>query len=95
MVFTGKIKKKRNPIISAMRARKLLNSGAMGYLASVVDVNSEQSIGPKDVPVVRDFLEVFLEDLLGWPPDRDIEFMIDLLPGTAPISKAPIVSGTE
>ena len=58
-------------------------------MASVIDVNSEQLIGPEDVPVVRDFLEVFPEDLPGLPPDRDIEFMIDLLPGTTLIYKAP------
>jgi hypothetical protein len=37
--------------------------------------------------VVRDFPNVFLEELLGMPPDREVEFVIDLLPGTAPISK--------
>jgi hypothetical protein len=37
--------------------------------------------------VVRDFLDVFPEELLGMPPDREVEFLIDLLPGTAPISK--------
>ena len=42
-----------------------------------------------DIPVVREFPDVFLEDLLGIPIDREIEFSIDLLPGTSPISKAP------
>jgi hypothetical protein len=37
--------------------------------------------------VVRDFPVVFLEELPGMPPDREVEFVIDLLPGTAPISK--------
>ena len=36
-----------------------------------------------------EFLNVFPKDLLGLPPDREVEFMIDVLPGTAPISKAP------
>jgi hypothetical protein len=39
--------------------------------------------------VVRDFPDVFPEELLGKPPDREVEFVIDLLPGTAPISKRP------
>jgi hypothetical protein len=39
--------------------------------------------------VVRDFLDVFLEELPGMPPDTEVEFVIDLLPGTAPISKRP------
>jgi hypothetical protein len=37
--------------------------------------------------VVRDFPDVFPEELLGMPPDREVEFVIDLLPETAPISK--------
>ena len=36
----------------------------------------------EEVPVVKDFPDVFLEELLGMPPDRDIEFLIELLPGT-------------
>ena len=40
----------------------------------------------KDVPVVRDFLDVFPDDLPGLPPEREIDFPIDLVPGTAPIS---------
>ena len=43
----------------------------------------------EEVPVVRDFPEVFPEELPGMPPDRDIEFLIELLPGTGPISKRP------
>jgi hypothetical protein len=41
----------------------------------------------KDIPVVREFLDVFLEDLSGLPPDRDVEFVIELKPGTTPISR--------
>ncbi|GJR49368.1 putative reverse transcriptase domain-containing protein [Tanacetum coccineum] len=43
----------------------------------------------KDVPIVRDFLEVFPEDLPGIPPARQVEFQIDLVPGAAPIARAP------
>jgi hypothetical protein len=40
-----------------------------------------------NIRVVRDFPEVFPGELPGMPPDREVEFVIDLLPGTAPISK--------
>ena len=40
-----------------------------------------------NIHVVRDFPNVFLEELPRMPPDREVEFVIDLLPGTAPISK--------
>jgi hypothetical protein len=43
----------------------------------------------EDIKVVKDFSDVFPEDLPGMPPKREIEFIIDLLPGTAPISKRP------
>jgi hypothetical protein len=42
-----------------------------------------------NILVVRDFPDVFPEELPGMPPDREVEFVIDLLPGTAPISKRP------
>jgi hypothetical protein len=45
--------------------------------------------------VVSDFPYVFLEELLGIPPDREVEFVIDLLPGTAPISKRPYRMSVE
>jgi hypothetical protein len=41
----------------------------------------------KDIPVVCDFPDVFPEDLPGLPPERDVEFVIELKPGTAPISR--------
>jgi hypothetical protein len=43
----------------------------------------------EDIRVVCEYPDVFPEELPGMPPDRDVEFVIDLLPGTAPISKRP------
>jgi hypothetical protein len=43
----------------------------------------------RDIPVVCEYPDVFPDDLPGMPPDRDIEFIIELQPGTAPISKRP------
>ncbi|GJY06117.1 hypothetical protein Tco_0373171 [Tanacetum coccineum] len=43
----------------------------------------------KDVPIVRDFPEVFPEDLPGLPPAQPVEFQIDLIPGAAPVAQAP------
>ena len=42
-----------------------------------------------DIPVVCEFLDVFPEELPGLPPDREVEFKIELVPGTAPISRRP------
>jgi hypothetical protein len=43
----------------------------------------------EDIRVAYEFPDVFPEDLSGMPPDRDVEFIIELQPGTAPISKRP------
>jgi hypothetical protein len=48
-----------------------------------------------NIRVVRDFPDVFPEELPGMPPDRKVEFVIDLLPGTAPISKRPYRMSVE
>ena len=52
-------------------------------------MNSLTGVVREEVPVVQDFPDVFLEELPGMPPDREIEFLIELLPDTAPISKRP------
>jgi hypothetical protein len=49
----------------------------------------------RNIHVVRDFPDVFPEELPGKPPDREVEFVIDLLPGTAPISKRPYRMSVE
>ena len=41
------------------------------------------------VPIVSEYPDVFPEELPGMPPDRDVEFLIDLLPGSGPIAKRP------
>jgi hypothetical protein len=75
-------------LISAVAAGKMLNRGCQAYLAHVVDT-STRTVGIEDIPVVSEFFDVFPEDLPGLPPVREIDFTIDLLPGTTPISQAP------
>ena len=52
-------------------------------------VNSLSRVVQEEVPVVKDYPNVFPEELPDMPQDRDIEFLIELLPGTGPISKRP------
>src|SRR3989337_1484261 len=52
-------------------------------------VNSLSGVVQEEVPVVKDFPDVFSEELPGMPPDRDIEFLIELLPGTGPKTQRP------
>ncbi|GJT91748.1 putative reverse transcriptase domain-containing protein, partial [Tanacetum coccineum] len=62
------------------------------FLAHVTAKEIEDKSGEKrleDVPIVRDFPEVFPEDLPGLPPTRQVEFQNDLVPGAAPVARAP------
>jgi hypothetical protein len=53
------------------------------------NVNSLKGVSLEDAPIVREYPDVFPEELPGMPPDRDVEFLIDLMPGTGPIAKRP------
>ncbi|KAL3749910.1 hypothetical protein ACJRO7_010955 [Eucalyptus globulus] len=86
--FSGSCQNTSPRLISALQARKLLRKCCCGYLACVKDT-SKVIVKLEDVPVVREFPSVFPEDLPGLPLDREIEFCIELMPGTTPISKAP------
>ena len=54
-----------------------------------VTIHAEASPDLTPIPVVCEFPYVFPKDLLGLPPDREVEFSIELEPGTAPISRHP------
>ncbi|KAM1814664.1 hypothetical protein ACFX11_028304 [Malus domestica] len=88
VTFVGERNGVRHGVISAMREKKLLSKGCQGYLAHVV-LNDVVPSSVKEVGVVRHYPDVFPDDLPGLPPDRDVEFSIDLLPGTNPISLTP------
>jgi hypothetical protein len=87
MVYGEKVKKTTN-VISLLKARKCLAKGCYSYLAYVIDAKLEKK-GVTDVEVVREFPDVFPEVLPGLPPERQVEFHIDLTPGAAPIARAP------
>jgi len=57
------------------------------HIRSTVNVVTAKAI--QDIPVVCEFPDVFLDDLPGLPPDWDVEFKIELILGTAPISRRP------
>ena len=52
-------------------------------------MNEGNDLKLEDIPIIKDYPDVFPEDLPGLPPEREVEFTIDLAPGTALISKAP------
>eukprot|EP00261_Vitis_vinifera_P033067 XP_019074310.1 PREDICTED: uncharacterized protein LOC109122258 [Vitis vinifera] len=85
--FEGKHVDRPLHMILALQASSLLKKGCQGFLASVM--SNESDLKLEDMPIVREYPDVFPEDLLGLPPEREVEFTIDLVPGTGPMSKAP------
>jgi len=75
-------------LVLVMKARKLLGKGYKGFLCHVVNTKDAKS-SLEDIPVVREFPDVFPDEILGTPPLREVEFCIDLTPRAAPVSRAP------
>src|SRR6185312_12897198 len=59
------------------------------YMSLTPTVNQIEGKKLTDIPVVCEYPDVFPDDLPGMPPDRDVEFAIELQPGTTPISRRP------
>ncbi|KAD4586323.1 hypothetical protein E3N88_23924 [Mikania micrantha] len=75
-------------LMSCTKAHKYLRKKCIAFLAHIVE-KKEKEKRIEDVPVIRDFPEVFPDDLPGLPPERQVEFRIDLVPGANPVAKAP------
>ena len=75
-------------VISAMKASKLLNQGTLSILASIVDTR-ESEVSLSSELVVREYSDVFSNELSELPPPKEIDFTIELEPDTVPISRAP------
>ena len=88
IVFHGERKIIPTCLISVVHASRLIRSGCQAYLAHVIDISISEVKLP-NVPIIREFLDVFPTDLPELPPERDTKFNIELLPGTAPISISP------
>lgn len=86
--FVGSKLKARPAIISAIQAKKDIACGADAFWVQVVATPSKKK-SVVDIPVVDEFPDVFMEELPGLPLVRDMEFVIDLEPGAAPVHKAP------
>ncbi|GJT81641.1 putative reverse transcriptase domain-containing protein [Tanacetum coccineum] len=79
-------------IISCTKTQKYMEKGFPIFLAYVTATEVEDKSERKrlkDVPIVQDFPKVFPKDLPGLPPTRQVEFQIDLVPGAAPVARAP------
>nr|GEV44561.1 putative reverse transcriptase domain-containing protein [Tanacetum cinerariifolium] len=80
-------------IVGSSRVQKLKSAKGCQIFLAQISAKKEEDMSEgkllEDVPVVRDYPEVFLKDLSGLPPARPVEFQIDLIPGAAPPSSLP------
>ncbi|GJX83579.1 putative reverse transcriptase domain-containing protein, partial [Tanacetum coccineum] len=79
-------------IISCTKTQKYIERGCQVYLVQVTSKKAEDKSEERrieDVPIVREFPEVFPEDLPALPPTQQVEFQIDLVPSVAPVARAP------
>nr|GEZ35521.1 hypothetical protein [Tanacetum cinerariifolium] len=75
-------------VISCIKARKYIERGSQLFISQVTKKEPAKK-QLQDVPVICNFPEVFPDDLPGLPPPRQVEFKIELIPGAAPVARAP------
>ena len=86
--FRGIRRELSSSMISALAAQRMLRKGCQGYQDYVVETRKEGTL-VDEIPIVREFPDVFPDDIAGLPPEREMEFTIDLIPGIEPISIPP------
>ncbi|XP_073054089.1 uncharacterized protein [Primulina eburnea] len=87
--FYGSDSESRIPLVSAMEMFRLLSTGNEGFMIYTVDATQGKRFEVSDIPVVKEFPDVFPDEIPGFPPQREIDFSIELVSGTNPISRAP------
>ncbi|GJU83634.1 putative reverse transcriptase domain-containing protein [Tanacetum coccineum] len=88
LVVKGNCDESRLKVVSCIKARKYIERGCHLFVAHVTEKEPKEK-RLEDVPIIRDFPEVFPDDLPGLPPPRQVEFRIELVPGAAPVARAP------
>ena len=87
LMIQGNKKKTQAGFISALKAGIMIQNGCEAFIAFITE--DKQFQGVEEIPVVREFPDVFPEEIPGLPPIREVEFTIELLLGIASISIAP------
>ncbi|KAJ9567128.1 hypothetical protein OSB04_003094 [Centaurea solstitialis] len=87
-IYQGTEPKSGTKVISSFSVESLTWQEYEGFLAALQDP-SELPPELKSIPVVKEFGDVFPDEIPGLPPTREVEFTIDLIPGATPISKQP------
>ncbi|XP_073276435.1 uncharacterized protein [Primulina huaijiensis] len=74
-VFVGLGSSMSIPVISCLQATKLLHKGCIGFRASVLDVRKDSNMQLQNIDVVKDYPDVFAEEVPGLPHDREVAFL--------------------
>ncbi|GKA50611.1 putative reverse transcriptase domain-containing protein [Tanacetum coccineum] len=88
LIIRGDRSKTRLNLISCIKTKRYISRGCQVFMIQVMEKKSDEK-RLEDIPVVKEFSDVFPEDLPGLPPVRQVEFQIDLIPGAAPVARTP------
>nr|GFC13187.1 putative reverse transcriptase domain-containing protein [Tanacetum cinerariifolium] len=88
LIIRGDRSKTRLNLISCIKTKRYMSQGCQIFMIQVVEKKLDEK-RLEDIPVVKEFLDIFPEDLPGLPLVRQVEFQINLILGTAPVARAP------
>ncbi|GKD52744.1 reverse transcriptase domain-containing protein [Tanacetum coccineum] len=88
LIIRGDQSKTPLNLISCIKSERYISRGCQVFVAQLMEKKSDEK-RLEDIPLVREFPEVFSEDLPGLPLVRQVEFQIDLIPGATPVARAP------
>ena len=75
-------------VISAMQARRFMRKGCETFLAVILDSKRGQ-VDVEKIPIVREFPDIFHEELPGFPLEREVDLAMEIVPGTVLMSRTP------
>ena len=77
-----------------MQLKTFYRKGCQLYVAHILETSGDETLRLEDYQVLQEFKDLFLDEILGLPPKRDIDFTIELVLGAAPVSKTPYKMST-
>ena len=92
MIVRGIPRKTAVRHISALHLKRVVRKGCKDYAVTVTNeenINNTYKLKLEDIPVLKEYADVFLEEIPGLPLKRELDFTIELVPGAVPRSKAP------
>nr|GEX56652.1 reverse transcriptase domain-containing protein [Tanacetum cinerariifolium] len=89
LIIRGDQSKTQLNLISCIKTKRYISRGCQNFMIQIMEKKSDEK-RLEDIPVVKEFLDVFTEDLPGLPLVRQVEFQIDIIPRTTPVARALI-----